>query len=357
MIVQSIKLARFRSYDEANVEFDEKTNFLIGSNAAGKTNLAEAVYYLSGARSWRTSEDEALIARGAESAYIEARIREGELRRTIAIEIGKGQKRVRVNGKPLGKLSELTELVNVLVFSPGDVTLFQGSPAERRAFLDASLSKEDRSYLKLLSKAHALLRERNLALKRETPDRDLVQTYARQLAMVYEPIVKKREAYCERLNAVLPGILSKITGQEVSCSISYRPFLKPGSRFGERAMAIAEERLQDDLLRKTTGWGIHREDFAFRYDGKDVALYGSQGENRICALALKIAPYYLIDNPARKPVCVLDDVASELDDKKVANLMRLVQEDLGQVIITATSIQFDGASVIEVSDHKATRRN
>ena len=357
MNVTRIVLKDFRSYESLEIEFGDKTNLILGPNAAGKSNLAEAIYYLSAARSWRSSDDDSLIAEGKESAYIEARIHEGSLRRTVSIEIGKDQKRVRINGKPVARLSELTELVNVLVFSPSDVSLFRDSPSDRRAFLDASLSKQDPRYLKSLSKAHSLLRERNLLLKQENPDRDLLWAYARQLAEVSEIIVRQREAYCESINSVLPMVLEKITGEPSDCRITYKPFLKPGPKFVERAESLYRDKLEDDLFKKSTGIGIHREDFSLRYKGKDVAQYGSQGENRICALALKLAPYYLVKDEARKPICVLDDVASELDAARVANLMKIVQEDLGQTFVTATELRLEGASIVDVADHNATRRN
>ena len=358
MKIDRLTLKDFRSYESCEISFGDKANLIVGSNGVGKTNLAEAIYYLSMARSWRTSEDDTLVTNGKYNARLEAKVVEGALRRTISVDIDRDAKRVKVNGKPVAKLSDLTELINVLVFSPDDVNIFRGAPADRRSYLDASISKENRDYLKLLTQAHNVLRQRNLLLKSMSPNRMLLMTYADQLSALAEPIVNARKAYCDRLNAVLPEILSKIAGKPLQGEIIYKPFVAPGENFRKRAFRIYDSRLNDDIFRKTTGVGIQREDFVFHFEGKEIGEFGSQGENRIAALALKIAPYYLIDKEDRKPICVLDDVTSELDADRVANLLKLVQNELGQTFITATEpIDIPGAVIIDVADHKATRRN
>ena len=356
MILERIVLTNFRSYPSLDLEFGDKANLILGSNASGKTNLAEAIHYLSLARSWRTQEDRSLIRFGCDYASIRAFVREGALHREILIEITPQGKYVFLNGKPLPRRTDLTRLVNVLLFSPEDVRLFQGPPGERRGFLDVSLSKRSGDYLTLLGKQAALLKSRNALLKDGARDRDLLEVITDQLIEVQEPIVRYRTMYVTALNGVLPKLLASLRGVTAPCSLVYRSFVKDDGSFKQRAKKAYLDALEGDVLHKATSVGVHREDFSFRLNGKDIAEFGSQGENRMAALALKLSPYFLIEEEEKKPICVLDDVTSELD---VGNAGRLLQclESLGQSFLTATDLTLRGASVYEVADHNAKRRN
>lgn len=356
MTLTRLRLLNFRNYESLDLSFDEGVNAVLGRNGSGKTNLAEAVHYLSLARSFRSSDDEPLIRHGCETAVLEAEISEGELRRTLEIEIGKGAKRVKLNGKPLRRLSELSRLVNVLLFCPSDVALFTGSPSERRNFLDVSLSKQSSDYFRLISRYGATLKERNALLKQARPDLALLDVLTDQLIDLEEPLVSYRSLFLSNLESTLPGVLSRLRGEATGAELIYRPFVKPGDGFKERAKKAYEASKESDLLHRSTSVGVHREDFSFRFNGKDVATYGSQGENRMAALALKLSPYYLIEKEERKPICVLDDVTSELDAKKIENLLALLK-DFHQTFLTTTDITIENATYIDVASNKATRRN
>ncbi len=356
MILQRLILTNFRSYPNLDITFGEKANLIVGSNASGKTNLAEAIFFLSLTRSWRTQEEKSLIRFGEDYASVRAFVREGDLHRDILVEITPDGKRVSLNGKPVRRLSELSRLVNVLLFTPGDVRLFQGPPGERRNFLDVSLSKRSNDYLSLISKHASLLRHRNVLLKEGAKDRDLLDVVTDQLIAVQEPIVRYRMMYVTALNGVLPKLLASLRGVNAPCSLSYRSFVKDDGNFQLRAKKAYQDALEGDLLHKATSLGIHREDFSFKLNGKDVAEFGSQGENRMAALALKLAPFFLIEEEERKPICVLDDVTSELDAENTSRLLALL-EKLGQSFLTATELNLQGASVYEVANHNAIRRN
>jgi DNA replication and repair protein RecF len=356
MILTSLSLAHWRGYDEARLDFVPGLNAIVGPNGAGKTNLAEAIGYLSLARSWRTSDDFRLIEKGETEARIDARIREGERSRRIEIALSKESKKVSVNGKPVRKLSELRDVAHVITFCPEDATLFLSSPLERRSCVDVALSKEDESYFLLLQNAHRLLKERNLVLKEERLDAGLLDVLTDQLSSVEAPIIDKRRAYCERLNSVLPDILSSLRGEKTSCRLVYLPFVKEGDELKERARKAHELAYEADCLHRSTGSGVHREDYRFILDGKDIALYGSQGENRLCALSLKLAPYFLVKEEGKKPLVVLDDVLSELDPGHRKNLLRMLL-GFSQAFVTATDIEVEGGSLIEVASHIARRIN
>ncbi len=354
MNVTHLELRDFRNYPSLSLDFTSKLNVIEGANGEGKTNLVEAIYYLSLAKSWRTNEQEALIKNGSSNARILARIEERDLVREIEIVLTLTGRRISINGKPIHRLSELSRLVNVILFSPEDTTIFKGPPAERRNFLDLNLSKQSLDYFSLIGKYNRLLDERNAALKRAKPDRTYIGVVTDQMIEVSEPLDRYRRFYVGELNKILSGLASELYGLDRSATIVYRPFVKD-TAWKEEAKKAYEKALESDILHKATSLGIHREDFSLLLDGKDIASYGSQGENRLAAIALKLAPFFLIEDEAKKPIAVLDDVYSELDETHSRRLSGLIAR-IGQTFVTAAKISIDGASVIEVSDHKAIRR-
>jgi DNA replication and repair protein RecF len=354
MNVTHLELRDFRNYPSLSLSFASKLNVIEGANGAGKTNLVEAIYYLSLAKSWRTSEPGALIKSGSDSARILARIEERDLTREIEIVLTPTGRRISVNGKPIHRLSELSRLVNVILFSPEDTAIFKGPPAERRNFLDLNLSKQSLDYFSLIGKYNRLLDERNAALKRNKPDRTYLGVVTDQMIEVSEPLARYRRLYIGELNKILSDLASELYGLDRKAALVYRPFVKDGAFKEEAAKAYAKT-LESDILHKATSIGTHREDFSLVLDGEDIASYGSQGENRLAAIALKLAPFFLIEDEAKKPIAVLDDVYSELDEAHSRRLSGLIGR-IGQTFVTAAQISIDGASYIEVSDHKAIRR-
>lgn len=354
MKLTHIRLRNFRSYADEEIGFSNGINLIKGVNGSGKTNLVEAVYYLSLAKSWRTSDNRVLIKNGENSAYIAADVSEGEITRHIEISLMADGRKILVNGKPIRRLSELSKLVNVVLFSPEDVSLFSGSPSERRAFLDINLSKQSLDYFSLIGKHNRLLEERNAVLKGAKIDQAYLDVVTNRLIDVGEPLERYRRLYVEELNKVLSDLASALYGQKRSVAMVFHPFVK-----GEDFLAEAKKAFQRsqtyDILHKATSVGLQREDFSLLLDRKDIALYGSQGENRLAAIALKLAPYFLVEDEEKKPIAVLDDVYSELDAIHSHNLSALIKR-LQQCFVTAASIDVDGASVIEVADHKAIRR-
>ncbi|MCR5491734.1 MAG: DNA replication/repair protein RecF [Bacilli bacterium] len=355
MILTHLRLKDFRSYGSLEIDFDGGLNLILGDNAAGKTNLAEAIHYISLARSWRSKDDGLLLKDGTPNAFIEADVKEGRLSRRIGIEIGRQSKKITLNGKPVRRLSELSRVTNVISFSPSDVPLFVGSPGERRTFLDVSLSKKSSDYFSLISRYNRLLKERNAALKAYSPDRNVIDALTSQMVATSEPLVRYRMMYVASLNSVLPDLLSKLRGEKTSCELIYRPFAKGDEEFKGRAEKAFLDALESDLYHKSTSVGPHREDFSLKMNGKDIATRGSQGENRMAVLALKLAPCLLVEEEDKMPICVLDDVTSELDPSRVESLIGLLR-GLGQVFVTATKLEIEGASIIDVAENNAIRR-
>ena len=355
MTITHLELRDWCSYHTLSLDLPAGLTLIEGANGSGKSNLAEAIYYLSLAHSWRSDDLKALIKEGAASANVTATLVEGALNRQISITLTPQGKRIEVNGKPIKRLSELSKLVNVILFAPPDTGLFTGSPGDRRAFLDVSLSKQSLDYFSLIGKFNRLLEERNAALKKPHPDKVYLGVVTDRLIEVEEPLAQYRSLYVGQLNELLSGLASELYGEKRTAKIVYRPFVKLGDGYKEAAKSLYDKSLDGDLLRKSTSVGIHHEDFVLLLDGKDIAAYGSQGENRLAAIAIKLAPFFLIEDPTKKPIVVLDDVYSELDAEHSSRLTALLQK-LQQTFVTAAKLDIEGASIIDVASNMATRR-
>ena len=356
MIIKSLVLRNFRNYDYAKVEFDPKLNIIVGDNAAGKTNLVEAIYFLSLARSFRTSEISDLIKNKRQYSQIEAQVEQDTINKDIVALMTSSSKKFVCNDKPVRKLSDLSKLINVIVFEPKDTLMFSDSPLVRRNFLDINLSKKSPVYLENLMMFEKLLRERNAILKSDIIDKLQLKVVTDQLIDVEEMICKYREAYVNEINSILSKLITKLKGEDQTAKLQYLPFIKLDDNFKANCVRAYERNEESDIRHKMTQLGIHREDMKMILNGKDISEQGSQGENRIAVIALKVAPYFLIEELGKKPIIILDDVMSELDDEHKKRLLTFVK-DLEQVFITTTKTEIKDASIYEVSQHIVTRRN
>ena len=347
MIIKSLSLKNFRNHSYLSYEFSPNLNVLTGPNAVGKTNVVEAIYYLSLARSFRTTEDEELIQKGKDRAEISAVCSEGDINRKVRIVITEAGKQIFINNKAISKISELSNCMNVLLFEPKDVMLFRGSPKARRDFLDINLSKKSQPYLDYASRYNKVLKERNDLLKQEKIDPVLLETTTEMLVKLSGPIVSYRQMYVKDINDILNKITRALTGVEGKIEVIYKPFVEYGKDFQKDALAAFKRAEDGDLHKKVTSIGVHREDFSICLNGRDIGRFGSQGENRIVALALKLSPYFLIDDKEKRPVVVLDDVMSELDLAHRQRLIKFIKK-FEQVFITATKLEVEGASHYQI---------
>ena len=335
MIVKNLTLKNFRNHHYLTYEFQKGINLIVGPNGVGKTNIVEAIYYLSLVRSFRTPDEPNLIQKGKESGEISSVINEGDVIRKIKVNLSKEGRRVLLNNKPVSKLSDLAKCVNVVLFEPKDVLLFRGLPKARRNFLDINISKRSPVYLDAISRYEKFLKERNELLKRDNPDKTLLETTTDLLVKLSAPIVSYRQMYVKDINDILIKITRALTGEEEKIEIHYTPFVPYDKDFQKNAKDAFIKGLESDLKRKATSIGVHREDFSVSLNGRDIAMFGSQGENRLVALALKLSPYFLIEDKDKRPIVVLDDVLSELDQNHQERLIKFLRK-FEQVFITST---------------------
>ena len=351
MFIKSLSVRNFRNHTSKELLFNPGINIITGANASGKTNIVEAIYYLSLARSFRGVDDYDLIERKKEFAEISSQVVEGEIKRNIRILVTKKGRSVLVNGKKVSKLSDLSKCVNVLLFEPKDVLLFRGSPRERRNFLDINLSKQFPLYLEYITRYEKVLRQRNELLKSGKYDENLLKTTTELLVKYAGPIINYRAMYVKDINDILIKITRALTGVKEKIEIQYKPFVANTSEFASEALEAFNRSLDVDLKHKATSIGIHREDISVSLNGRDIGVYGSQGENRLVALALKISPYFLVKDEDKRPVIVLDDVMSELDEEHQARLINFLRK-FNQVFITGTELEIEGATHIELKKTK-----
>ena len=350
MIIQSLTLKGFRNHEHLTYEFIPGINVITGPNGVGKTNVVEAIYYLSLLKSFRLNDDEGLIQKGRDNAEIFAEILEGKIKRKIDVRLTPENHIITINGKSSNR-SSLIQNVNVIMFEPKDVLLFRGSPKARRDFLNVSLAKKSASYLDYITRYQKVLKERNDLLKSEKVDKTLLEATTEMLIKLSGPIVTYRQMYVKDINDILNKITRALTGEENNLELIYKPFVENSVDFQEKALEAFKRVEETDLKQKATSIGIHREDFSMNLNGRDVGDYGSQGENRIAALALKLSPYFLIEDKDRRPIVVLDDVMSELDKNHRQRLITFLKK-FEQVFITATQLEVTGAKQFQIQKKK-----
>lgn len=335
MIVKELELHNLRNYEYLKVNFNKGINYIYGENASGKTNILEAIYFLSLTRSFRTSEIEELVKKDTSFARILAKIDTQNVSKTLEISFNKSGKKILVNGKKVLKISELNSLINVISFIPKNTNLLKDAPKERRKFLNIYLSKFSNNYLKTLSVYEKILKERNDAFKAYKINPTLIDIFTNQLISLNKEIYLYRKKFVNEINKYLADVFKEVSLTNEKLKMEYESFLNNQNENIENFLKNEFENIkEEEFKRKQTLIGIHKDDFKIYIDEKDVSLYGSQGENRISIISLILSLYFL--NKEEKPIIVLDDVISELDEKHEENLLKYL-ENFNQVFITNTA--------------------
>ena len=338
MRIKKLTLHNFRNYEDETFAFADGLNVLTGRNAQGKTNCAEAVFYLCTGSSLRIRHDRQLIRRGESCASLRA---EGESRfGTLSLEadIFENKRELRVNGVKVNKSADFLGNINSVFFSPGELRLIQDGPDERRRFLNLSISQTSRPYAQALLRYNKILDQRNNLLKNRDVSLvlDTLPVWDEQLARYAAVIVRHRAAYLKELSPLAQEAHAFLTEGAEELSLSF------DADYPEGEEAIAEELMKElsaanerDLRLGFTTVGPHRDDVKIAIGGTDARAFASQGQARTAALSLKLAEVEIFTRLAGEPpVLVLDDVMSELD---LPRRKKLVARTEGlQCIITCT---------------------
>lgn len=356
MFIKKLSLKNYRNYENEVLSFNSGINVLVGNNAQGKTNCAEAVFYLCTGYSPRATRDKQVIKYGEKSAkivgYCESKYGEVE----VAIEFNPQGKAVSINGAPLSKIGELMGNVNSVFFNPGELKLIQQAPEDRRRFMDISLSQMDRSYFYSLQKYRKILEQRNTLLK--NPDKEVVYEtlphWDRELSVCAIDIIEKRKAFIEDLSPFAKRYNDIITQNDQLDIQLETPYYQGGGV--EELISSYAEKVEKDIILGYSTVGPHRDDIKIKLNGEDVRVYGSQGQQRTTAIALKLAEAEIFNKRFNEyPILILDDALSELDYNR---RKRLISQLKGfQTIITLTEVpkelnEIDEVNIIKIENGK-----
>ena len=353
MIISELELLNFRNHKNVNVIFTSGLNVIVGENGIGKTNIVEAIDFLGFAKSFRTNESLPLIKEGEEKAIINAQVHTPS-RTHVEIEVMPHHKIVRVNNKTVARLSALSKYVRVTTFQPADVFFFDESPQNRRRFIDATLAKSDEDYLVTLINYEKLLKERNAALKFENSG-DVITVIDEPFVKNALELVTKREKFVRELSRVVNETLQKLTNEKLYVQLSYKATLGAGNTTQKSALDVMRRNSEREKVLQTTTVGPHRDDLNAMLNGKTVKTHASQGQKRMIAIALKLAPYFMEKQEHRRPIIVLDDVLSELDEAHRDRLLTLLLA-CQQVFVTATEYTNHAHSIYEIDRAGIKRR-
>ena len=338
MQIKKLFLQNFRNYESESFEFDSGLNILFGKNAQGKTNCAEAVFYLCTGSSLRIRHDKQLIKMGAESAKIVAETENRYGRLTIEANIYENKREIKINGSKITKNADLMGHVNSVFFSPGELRLIQDGPDERRRFMNMSISQTSPNYYTALLRYNKILDQRNTLLKNKDVSLvlDTLPVWDEQLAKYASVIVKKRAEFLEKLTPYAGEFHSFLTdGAEDLRLAPDRKYEGDESEIAKTILRRLTNNYEKDLRLGFTTVGPHRDDVDFFIGGIDAKAYASQGQTRTAALAVKLAEVEIFkEYSGEYPVLILDDVMSELDVPRRKKLLKRISGL--QTILTCT---------------------
>ena len=331
MYIEKINLQNFRNYLKEQIILSPKINIFYGDNAQGKTNILEAIFLSAFGKSFRTNKEKELINIGQEflqeEIFYQKSDRTGKIKITIA-----DKKQIEINGIKIKKLSELLGNLNIVIFTPDDIQILKEGPAQRRKFLDMMIGQLRPNYVYQLNNYKNTIEQRNNYLrqiKEEHKPEEMLEIWDEKLAEYAINICQYRIEFIEKIKNKIKEIHTQITNEELKIEYITECEKK------ENYLALLKQRRKLDIIKGYTTKGIHRDDFKIFINGKEIGIYGSQGQHRTAILSLKLAELYVIyDEIGEYPILLLDDFMSELDEKRRKSFLENIKNT--QVIITCT---------------------
>ncbi len=332
MYLKKLVLINFKNIAQAEITLSERLNCFVGDNGAGKTNVLDAVYYLSMSKSALTMTDGQSVRHGEDFFVVEGTYAgdSGSNDTVNCSFLRRSGKVLKLNGKEYDRMADHVGRFPVVMVSPQDSVLITDAAEERRRYLNAFLSQLDRDYLASLMRYNAVLAERNRFLK-SSSDEQMLQIYDMQLADHAARIYERRRDIIERMRPLVAEFYRQLSGDREQVEIEYRSELASAS-MGELLLASRER----DIVNGFTTSGVHRDDMSLRIGGYPLRKYGSQGQQKSFLMSLKLAQYRILAEVCgERPLLLLDDLFDKLDTSRVENLLTLVAgDDFGQIFIT-----------------------
>ena len=333
MWISNVKIKNFRNYNEQKIKLQSNVNVFYGENAQGKTNIIEAIFLCSMGKSFRAKQDKEMIKLNTQNAIVEIEFHKIDREGKIKIQLG-NKKIIYVNGIKIKKLSELLGNLNVVMFNPDDINILKGGPQNRRRFLDIMISQLKPNYMHTLSLYSKTIEQRNNYLRQireEQKTENLLDIWDEEISKYASVISKYRKEFMEKIKSKIKKIHSEITDNKEDIEIEYLTECYDKEKY----LNLLKQRRKLDIIKGYTTKGIHRDDFIIYINGKQLSIYGSQGQHRTAMLSLKLSEVNIVeDEIGEKPILLLDDFMSELDQKRRNHFLEKINDT--QVIITCT---------------------
>lgn len=345
MILKKIDLVNFRNYEKLSTRFYKGINIIYGDNAQGKTNLLESIYVLGITKSHRSFIDNNLIKDGTKRAIISGSINKGSLDINLNIVIENNKKSLKIDNTNIKKVSDYISNMNIIIFYPDDLELLKGSPQGRRKYFNLELSQLFSNYYIILNDYNKLLKMRNEYLKKMNNKLFVDMNYFEILTnyLIDKAIIlmKMRFKYIEKINNYCSSIYKDIMNLD-NFMVKYIPSLminfNDDLETKDNLRKFYKDNLNYDIKMCATNYGPHKDDYFFLLDENNLKYFGSQGQQRIAVLCLKLSEIQIFKKyKETAPILLLDDVFSELSDDKKNNLLKYISKDI-QTIITTTEL-------------------
>ena len=355
MRIKKLKVENFRNLENLDIEFSEGINIIYGNNAQGKTNIIESIYIFSFGKSFRANKDIELLKFDKEYflSNIEIMKKDRELEMDFGFDKISNKKMIKVNGVIQKKISDIIGKLNVVVFKPEDIKIVTDSPSIRRKYIDYLISSISKSYLENITKYKKVMEERNNLLKEiklrlkgsknlDETDSNFLDVYDKLLSKLNWEIYNERKRVIEKLNNYIYDIHLKLTENYINNEKLHIKYVSNVAEDIEKMYNNLSKSRLNDINKGYTSLGIHRDDYIISINSLDVSIYGSQGQKKSSIISLKLSELKVIEEViGEKPVLLLDDYMSELDEKRRLKFLDII-EDIQIIITTTHKISIDG---------------
>ena len=338
MQISSLKLLNFRNYETLELKFSNKVNLIYGKNGMGKTNIIEAIYMLGLTKTFRSNNDDIVIKKGKNIAKIEGTIKDN-IFNSYKIIISNAGISIKIDNNKIAKVSDYITKVNIILFNPDDLKLIKDTPSIRRKMLNIEISGINGEYLLLLNSYNKVLKQRNAYLKALNKKKDYETSFlnilTEQLVDLGLKIMWIREDFINNINSYISDIYYEITHKGTLKVVYKSEFLGKNK---EDLLKMFEKNISREIFLGKTIFGIQHDDLEFQVDSEIVKEFSSVGEQKNSIISFKLAEIKNIEEKLhKKPILILDDLFSELDEEKINNILMLIDTDL-QTFITTTEI-------------------
>lgn len=356
VFLQQLKLKNFRNYEKVNIKLSDNINIFYGDNAQGKTNILESIYLLGLTKSHRATSDNDLIMNEKNYYTVEGMINKNKIRTKLLLKYAEKNKEYYIDNNKILKTADYLSNMNVIIFYPDDIEIIKGLPEIRRKYLNTELSQLYPTYYKILNEYNKLLKMRNDLLKKACNREKIDFNYLNIVTEYYIDkavfIYRARKKFIEKISIFASSIFSDISKSK-NFSLSYitKPYIEDFNTCAlkENLKNVMQENLEKEIKLGMSLYGPHRDDFEFILNGSNLKKFGSQGQQKLSVLALKLSEIKIFENQLNEtPILLLDDVFSEFDKHKKNNILKYIDRNI-QTIITTTDLNNIKKEIINVS--------